>query len=284
MLYILIFIFGVPAPESDKQLALDYLERKVDIPYEDYSFSQYYILAANEDIIDGLFYISRDPKYRTKWKDSIRILGTIGRLEPTSFSFDRLSDLVSFYETEPENDQALSCLTQGYAAVARYGTEESLEFLIKRTQASFWQNKNNPEGLIIYDHVLAPEQVTAQSQAFLALALHPSEEAERYLREQQNNPDLDEASLRKIKSGLISRNAWLNSYKSADEAQRMKEERRRELQAQTDGDKSPELESPPVSDVPTPEPKESPLWPWALGGVVVLVLLGFVLLRRSDKD
>ncbi len=40
-----------------------------------------------------------------------------------------------------------------------------------------------------------------------------------------------------------------------------------------------------LAELPSPpESKESTWWPWALGGVIVLALLGFLLLRRSEKD
>ncbi|WP_269543023.1 hypothetical protein [Cerasicoccus fimbriatus] len=160
-----------------------------------------YVFFSNEENVDQLKRMLKDESQFKHWKSALHALGTIGSVDKSQISIEELTKLaVDIERKEFATDvDKVGLLRIAYGAVAKYGDQHGLDFLIERTKESFW-NGEPPSYVLSANDPSDPSKgllVSARSEAVISIAQYPGEEGVKYiskLRAQNSNEhDLERA-------------------------------------------------------------------------------------------
>jgi hypothetical protein len=305
-LYVLFLLSAILVAESaDEPSYIEkYLRGQVDVnPGPNWRY--YYILAARDETPSQLVSLLKDTEKKGDWKDAIQALGILASGESRAVPLSWLTDIAENWESGSlfDSDEQLRYLKFAYSAIAYQGSLEALDFLKLRASEEYWKHRNMPTSIEVIDHPYSESKITARSKALLAIAQHPSPEAENFYKEAYINPKFNEDYLRaQLESNFRMRSTWLTAHKQRMEARELKrsEQSPKANIANEPAAQNPLVATELVEEVRQPEPagiqeaaeavvtepieedveQRSNWWLWLIGAVVVV---GGILVLRSKK-
>lgn len=184
----------------------------------------YYVLMSKENTPVHLKGYFEDEK--NQWHDrarAIHVFGMLSSVRQNKADLDYLMELAIRYESDVQDDNALGYLTRIYWGIAYYGNEESLGFLIQRTQHDFWKDRSMPNRLRILTDPRTETRITAQSEVLVAIAKHPSDEAMEYLHyylgnEIRDDVESDAVLEEEMKIGMRLRDSSMQNHENRQKA------------------------------------------------------------------
>lgn len=213
--------------ERKYSLAIELLNRSVVSKNPEESIFFFY----DREVMDDLFLALRDERISEKGRASMaNVLGHILIADKEIVKLEEVFDVVRFYETEVDLEKNLFALGFLYVAVAKYGSKESLDFLLLRMDESFWGGHvPEQEHTICAGPSMGTFKNSAIGHVIDALSFHPSEEAKRYLeqlreRYEKSGGDPDSIIARELAAAFRPARAYLVSN-SSSRAKRMYEMR-----------------------------------------------------------
>ena len=308
------FSVGEESAFIDQYLAR---EVEVDYPYLRTHSSEYYIFAAQENTPEQLLSLLSNENYKADWPKIIHVLGTLSADEESDVPLIEMRRVAAEWETSSNlsEQERLQYLEKAYSALANEGSEESLDFLKLRTQREFWEGRMLPKGTYSISHSNRKgQEITARSEAILAIGKHPLEAAERYLKDLYGNPDFhdDEVLRERLESQFRMRSTWMNLHQKrlrafetrtklagqiaqpakdttvrAAVAENLATPSAPEIIQEIEEATPPELviegtaEVAPVEVAEETTEQSSQWWLWLVGAVVVVGGLGLVLRRKN---
>lgn len=246
--------------------------------------------------------------------NALHMLGIIGSVDPDTVPLESVSSIVSSIEQDQEISESrkIQLLNSGYRAIAYYGNEDALAYLIARVDGSAWHDMPIPESRMYVTHSEGVSYLnTGQSLALLNIATMAYDPAVQYIEEMETivPPEEDDELYRSILVGKSLRGTHSNlrndrkiTYQSRLARQALettvpddKETRPTpapELPLVDGSEKSSDLKSPPdaapsgysAPDTPAPQPPErNTPFLWLGLGIIVLLLGAFVFLKHKPK-
>jgi len=269
--------------------------------YERIDPNYYFILAAKDGVVDDLLtYI-----YEGTSQTDIRAFGALAVLlggDNTLLPFNEVAKIVETIEAKDPID--FNRLRASYQIAALYNTDESLALLKKRMKPNFWQFR--ADGIPSYTTKMTdapghpPVTENAQVYSAIAVSMHPSPEAETFLRSILRDPRYadNELILDWARASLRERHNHLADHAKRQDAQRIKNEREGKVAEVVPSVASEVVENfeeatPPEAATEEPsvastfEPSEEPIkqpfqwWLWLIGAFIVVVGLGLAIRRKS---
>ncbi|BET65304.1 hypothetical protein ASA1KI_02220 [Opitutales bacterium ASA1] len=186
-----------PAHAEPSGDLLAYLHRKQFEMPVNADTHEYYILMADENTVGDLLEFLREPADERLERLALIALSAVGAVDKSSVGWEQWADVITRLESsyDPRNADSSSLMQMAYWGVAQYGTEDSLQFLIERSEAETWRGGPMPldRTRVYSDETVAI--VTPATLAVMALCWDGSPGSLRYRDEylERNRPSEDPA-------------------------------------------------------------------------------------------
>lgn len=292
---VIFFLLVRLASGDESDFISKYLDGQIELP-SGADWRQYYILTAKDDTPSQLVALLRNHEKKDQWENAIQALGTLASNPSGDVPLGWITEITESWERSSElnDDEQLNLLEMAYSAVAYEGSTEAFQFLVTRAHEDFWNDKEMPSSVEVMSDPRSERKITARSRALLAIAKHPSAEAEKFSREAYGDPSFGEDYLQaQLESNFRMRSTWLNAHKQRMEAYELNQLEQlpvSEVPAVVEVAEEVSQPEPPAEEptkVATPEPTEEPTdqssqwWLWLIGALVVVGGVGLIARRKS---
>ncbi|BET65306.1 hypothetical protein ASA1KI_02240 [Opitutales bacterium ASA1] len=251
-------ITAAHAHAESRDEVLGYLHRtRPNVPAH-----EYYILMAQPETVGQLVDFLTETGDHFDMTYALNALAAIGSVDKTSVPFDTLERVARLFEEryDPKDPHASALLERAYWAVAHYGTDESLRFLIERGEADSWRGGPMPEDRtrVFSDGTIIP--ANPATLAAVSLRWDGSPESLRYRDEYlDRNRHSDDPAIQWARRRLESARFSLSSGRRIQEAAWALKQRGFRLDE--DGRFVPldDADKPPLASASASAPPEAPV-------------------------
>lgn len=309
----IIVTLGLRAEAASAYSFEDYINEEYHVTDQSILASTYYVVASKPQTLEEGFAYLKSGGETLERSRVFLAMGTLLSAYPT----DKYNaDIKEYVEDVESSYSHYSDIIRTYTALAKIGTEQTLEMLKERATYEFWEERRMPS-LISSDpdHGHDHYADNAQSTAISRLGRHQSSEAKAFLEELQENPRYvhdpilkENDSLRigleaATEEGIAYRQKQINdalalkkSIFEADAAIENIEEPIARIRAVSSAEETaevieqvtePEQATEGFAEVVVAEPIEEDVeqssnwWLWLVGALVVVGGLGLVLRRKN---